>query len=234
MRWRLKDMYGSVNIEIRRYYALMILGIVLPFLLSPFLAMVFGSPTQSFTYRLTLSRFLIWGTLGLVFLYARQAEVQKFLLWDEKRCSLKFYISSIVVLFLVLFADGIIAHIPYWLGLREKNVMMHKMDQSMREYPVLLVFTAFTAGITEEFIFRGYMISRLSLLFRNKYLPIVISALLFAAIHLGYKSAGELIFTFLFGIIFGYHYQKYRNIKVLMIVHFLWDLMVTMPALHRR
>jgi len=218
----------------RRYYALMVLGILLPFLLSPFLSMVFGSPTQSFTYRFTLSRFLIWGVLGLMFIYARQAEVQRFLMWDEEANNFGFYIASIAVLFLILFADGAIAHIPYWLGLREKNVTMLKMNESMRQYPVLLVFTAFTAGVTEEFIFRGYMISRLSLLIRNKFLPILISSLLFAAVHLGYKNVGELIFTTLFGLVFGYYYQKYRNIKVLMIVHFLWDIFATLPALKHR
>ena len=86
----------------RRYYALMVLGIILPFLLTPFLSMVFGSPTQTFTYRFTLSRFLIWGVLGLMFLYARQAEVQRFLLWDEEASNFGFYIASIAVLFLIL------------------------------------------------------------------------------------------------------------------------------------
>ena len=224
----------ETDIITRRYYALMVLGIVLPFLLTPFLSMVFGSPAQSFTYRLTLSRFLIWGVLGLMFLYARKAEVQRFLLWDEEAHNLGFYVASVAVLYVIIIGDGMIAHIPYWLGLREKNVMLQKMTQVMRQYPVLLVFTAFTAGVTEEFIFRGYMISRLSLFFSNKLLPILISSLLFAAVHLGYKNAGELIFTTLFGLAFGYHYQKYRNIKVLMIVHFLWDIFATLPALKHR
>jgi uncharacterized protein len=78
------------------------------------------------------------------------------------------------------------------------------------------------------------MISRLSLFFSNKWLPVVISAMLFASVHLGYHHTGELIFTFLFGIIFGYHYQKYRNIKVLVFVHFLWDLVASLPALNHR
>ncbi len=224
----------DTDIITRRYYALMVLGIVLPFLLTPFFSMVFGSPAQSFVYRLTLSRFLIWGMLGLMVLYARQAEVQKFLLWDEEAHNLGFYVASVAVLYVIIIGDGIIAHIPYFLGLREKNVMMQKMTLAMRQYPILLVFTAFTAGVTEEFIFRGYMISRLSLLFRNKFLPILISSLLFAAVHLGYKNVGELIFTFLFGLIFGYHYQKYRNIKVLMFVHFLWDMIAALPALKHR
>jgi hypothetical protein len=78
------------------------------------------------------------------------------------------------------------------------------------------------------------MIPRLSLLFVNRHLPVVISALLFSFVHLGYKNLAQLIFTFLFGLAFGYHYQKFRNIQVLIVVHFLWDLMAFMIAHHYR
>jgi len=218
----------------RRYISLMVLGILLPFLLTPFLSAIFLSADQSYAYRLTCSRFLIWGVLLLMFLYARQAELQRFFLWEEERYGVSFYLGSIGILYLLIIADNIISYIPYRLGLHETNNAMHKMQQAMKQYPILLVFTAVTAGITEEFIFRGYMISRLFLLFRNKSLPVVISAALFAAVHLGYHHTGELIFTFLFGIIFGYHYQKYRNIKVLVFVHFLWDLIASLPALNHK
>jgi len=224
----------ETDINNRRYYSLMVLGIILPFLLTPFLSFIFISADQSFTYRLVCSRFLIWGVFGLMLLHARYAEVQKFLLWDEEPYGISFYIVAVVGLYLLILASGMVAQIPYLLGFREKNAMMHKMQEVMRQYPLLLVFTAFTAGVTEEFIFRGYIISRLSLFFSNKYLPILISALLFMAVHLGYHNISELIFTFLFGLIFGYHYQKYRNLKVLIIVHILVDLIATLPRVHHR
>ncbi|HEY2581790.1 MAG TPA: CPBP family intramembrane glutamic endopeptidase [Mucilaginibacter sp.] len=224
----------GIEIINRRYYAIMVLGIVLPLLLSPFLSTNFLSADQSFTYRFVFSRFLIWVVLGLMFLYAHQAEVQRFFLWDEESYDFSFYLISIVSLFVLLIADGILAHIPYTLGLHEKSDMLRKMHLLMNRYPALMVFTCITAGITEELIFRGYMMSRLSLIFTNKTLPVVISAALFSYVHLGYKNLGEIIFSFLFGLIFGYHYQKYRNIKVLIVVHSLWDLMATWPTLHHR
>jgi len=54
------------------------------------------------------------------------------------------------------------------------------------------------------------------------------------AVHLGYKTAGEAIFTLLFGLVFGYHYQKYRNIRVLVIVHCLVDLFAILTILHHK
>lgn len=134
----------------------------------------------------------------------------------------------------MVIAAEIIARIPTWLGAHDDKTMILKLYRVMKQYPVLIVFAAVTAGITEEFIFRGYMISRLSLFFKNKTLPVLISAVLFSAIHFGYKSISELIFSFLIGIIFGYHYQKYRNIKVLIIMHFLIDIMAMLPALYRK
>jgi uncharacterized protein len=224
----------ETDIEKRRYYALMTVGVVLPFLLIVFLSAIFASHDQSYLYRLVCSRFIIWAVLGLMFLYARQAEVQPFFLWPEEKYDFPFYFTSVIALYLFAFASGILANIPNWLGLHEKNEMLHKVIQVMKLNPVVLVFTVITAGITEELIFRVYIITRLSLLFSNKVLPVVISAVLFSAIHLSYKSISELIFSFGFGLIFGYHYQKYRNIKVLIFVHALWDLMATLIAIHHK
>ena len=207
----------------------MIVGIALPFLLSPFFSSIFLSASQSFAYRLTVSRFLIWGELGLIFLYARHAEVQPFLLWNEERYGFLFYLKFVAILFLLMIVCGMIAHIPNYLGLHENNEMLHRMQAAMRQYPDLMVLAAFTAGVTEELIFRGYILSRLSVLFDDKLRPVVISAILFSAVHLGYKSVSELIYTFLFGLLVGWHYQKYRNLRVLMMLHFLVDIVATIP-----
>ena len=218
----------NFDIEKRRYYALMIVGIALPLLLLPFLSMLFLSTDQSTAYRLICSRFLIWAVFGLMLLYARYGEVQRFMLWDDERYDIGVLIGFVILLFLLIFIAGIVAHIPFYFGLREKNEAGHKMQQVMDRYPMVMIFTVATAGITEELIFRGYMIPRLSLFFKNKNIPVFISAALFSFIHLGYKNVAELIFTLLFGLIVGFHYQKFRNIHVLIIVHFLWDLMACM------
>lgn len=218
----------------RHYYALMLIGIALPFLLEPFFSLIFYNKGNSDGYLFSASRFIIWGVLGLMFLYARYAEVQAFFLWDEEARRPGFYLKWVFLLYLMIFASGIIAYIPHWLGLHENNLVKHKMDVVVREYPGLGVFTAITAGITEEFFFRGYVMSRLALFFKNKHVVVIISAVLFMSIHLGYKNLGELIFTLLFGIVFGYHYQKYRNIIVLVIVHTIVDLFAVMSILHHK
>jgi uncharacterized protein len=211
-------------INARRLNTLMLAGIALPFLLYPFLSLVFLSAGQDLMVRLIVSRFLIWAVLGALYLYARYGEMQPFLLWHEDKYKAPFYIKAIAGVYLLCFASTLISHIPFWLGLRENNSVILKMMAVIERYPLLLVFSAITAGITEELVFRGYILSRLSVFFKNRHLPAFISALLFSATHLTYKTLSELIFTFLIGVIFAYHYQKYRNIKVVIIVHFLVDL----------
>ncbi|SDT41295.1 Membrane protease YdiL, CAAX protease family [Mucilaginibacter mallensis] len=211
------------KVNIRRFNTLMISGIALAIMLYPFLSLLFLSPMQDLLYRLIFSRFLIWAVLGILYLYARYGEMQPFLLWKEEKYDALFYIKAIVGVYLLCFASALAAHIPAWLGLHENNSILHKMGVIMQQYPVLLVFAAITAGITEELVFRGYILSRLSLFFKNRHWPVLISAALFSFMHLGYKTVSELLFSFLIGVVMAYHYQKYRNIKVVIIVHFLVD-----------
>jgi membrane protease YdiL (CAAX protease family) len=213
----------EADIARRRYNALMIVGIVLPFLIYPFLSLIFLSKTQTYVYEFTCSRFLIWITVGLMYLYATKTEMQRFILWDEERYDFLTYLKFMGVLIALYFAAVFISVIPRLLGMHEDNHVATKVAGLIKQYPLLLVFTCLTAGFTEEFIFRGYMISRLSLFFKNPHVPVIISAVLFAAVHLAYKTLHELIFALLVGLIFGYHYQKYRNLGVLIVMHFLID-----------
>lgn len=225
---------GETAIINRRYYALMLVGMALPFLLEPFFSIIFFNKGDSYAWLFLVSRFIVWAILGLMFLYARYAEVQPFFLWQGDARRFGFYAQWIVLVYLMIFAAGIIAHIPYWLGLHEKNTAIHKMTTAIRQYPGLGFFTVVTAGITEEFFFRGYMMSRLALFFKNRHAIVIVSAVLFMAVHLSYKNLGEVIFTLLFGLVFGYHYQKYRNIWVLVVVHCIVDLFAVLTMLHHK
>ena len=170
------------------------------------------------------SRFIFWTEVLLLMLYAAKAEQRKFLPWQDKKLDIGVFLASVIVLYLASYICSIIGLIPRGFGYHESNALMKRVAMLLAGHQLLILFTCITAGVTEELIFRGYMIPRLSLLFKNDYLPVVLSALCFGALHYGYKSLHELIFAFLIGIMFGIYYQKYRNIKVLMIAHFLIDI----------
>jgi len=128
---------------------------------------------------------------------------------------------------LVIFAGsvGISLLIKLAGPIQQSSRFADVMKVLQHNYP-LMFFTLITAGIMEELVFRGYLLPRLNLLFKNKWLSIVLSSILFGLIHLGWGTIQNVVVPFFIGIIFAIFYERYRNIKILMLCHFLWDLLV--------
>jgi membrane protease YdiL (CAAX protease family) len=215
-----------------RFKAKIIGGIILAVIFPLVAGIVLARFHINYIDRVFYSRFIYWGDVLLLLFYAFKIEHQPLLIWKERAPDVMFLIGSVVLLYLLGIAAGFIANIPHLLGWPENNQMLKKVTAVMKNHSLLLVFTALTAGVTEELIFRGYVLTRLSLLFKNWYVPVIISSVLFSLLHYGYWSLRELIFTFLIGVIYSVYYQKYRNIKALIIVHFLVDLVAMTIAQH--
>jgi hypothetical protein len=89
------------------------------------------------------------------------------------------------------------------------------VDQIFAAAPVwFLVFSATLAPISEEVLFRGLMVPRLG---------IVVSALIFAAMHASYNSTFgvEVVAALVFGLIAGYAFRKTGSLYPSMIAHVL-------------
>ncbi|MEZ2338202.1 lysostaphin resistance A-like protein [Mucilaginibacter sp. RCC_168] len=184
---------------------------------SRFLLHDFSKATQ-----VLVSRITFWLYTGAIYLYAIRKEKQTFLLWADKHYKTGNYILHIILIFLViLFISGICFFILKCFGLlkmSEDVIRLRKLNAPLK------VFIAITAGVAEELIFRGYMMTRLCILFKNKHLPIFISAIIFGVAHIWYGTLVNVLYPAIIGIVFGYHYYKYRNLKMLIICHFLIDL----------
>ena len=215
-----------------RQKAITITGIALAVIIPVLLSILFTRIGLASQDRIFYSRFIFWVELLFIGLYAYRLEKQKFLIWTEQKQDAGFFIISVVVLYLLSIPDGILSNIPRLFGLSENNDALKRLMPIFFQHQWLLVFTAFTAGVTEELLFRGYVLTRLARLFKDQVSPIIISALLFSALHYSYKSLRELIFAFVIGLIYGYYYQKYRNIVVLIIAHFLLDLINLEISIH--
>jgi uncharacterized protein len=179
-----------------------------------------------------IGRFAIWICLLLVFLYSKQIENQKFLLWNEQQLSVLEYVKSFFkIIASIIIGAALIRLLLYLLGGNvEENPKLKEIVAVMKTNFPLLLFTCLTAGFTEELIFRGYLMPRLQLFFNNNYASIAISSLLFGALHFGYGTIFQILGPLLIGVIFAIHYQKYRNIKILIFCHFFWDFMSLMVA----
>lgn len=205
-----------------------ILSVLLP-VLAIYFSLLFKNIGISHEVQFYISRFAIWISLLLLFLYSLKIEKQPFLLWPETEYSFPDFAMALfktfVKLFIAVYFTGLLIMLFKITG--ESAVLQKALALFKKSY-FLLFFTCVTAGITEELIFRGYLMPRLELLFKNKILAIIISSVLFGLLHIGYGTLLNVIGPIVIGLVFAIQYEKYRNIKILIICHFLWDLFLLM------
>ncbi len=109
-----------------------------------------------------INRFLLWGGLLLLFLYTGNVLKQQFLLWEEKKRGFLFYLLSILSMLAILFI-GLVLIAMLLNSLQFNSVSNKQVEHNLiykNNFP-LLVFTAFTAGLLEELLFRGYIQPRI-------------------------------------------------------------------------
>ncbi len=77
----------------------------------------------------------------------------------------------------------------------------------------------------EELVFRGYILNNLLDTFKNKWIALVISALLFASFHITNPGMNSLAFAnlFLAGLLLGINYIHTRNLWFSFLFHFSWN-----------
>jgi len=141
-----------------------------------------------------ISRIAIWVCLYLIYSYTVFIEKQQFLLWPEKKYPISQYVKSILKLMLTLFAILFCASLFLKLtGTFVESEKIKELTIIFKNNSWLLVFTCLTAGITEELIFRGLLMPRFELLFKNTNLTIALSGILFGALHFGYGTLYQVV-----------------------------------------
>ncbi len=90
---------------------------------------------------------------------------------------------------------------------------------------ILLVVVA----ITEEVIFRGYLILRLDSFLKNTGAAVFLSAFVFSIGH-GYQGRGSVIAIGFMGIFFGLIYLWRKSLVAPMVIHFLQDFLAMIVA----
>ncbi|WP_431242729.1 CPBP family intramembrane glutamic endopeptidase [Flavobacterium sp. P21] len=201
-----------------------ILSVFLP-VLAIYSSLLFKDLGISKEIQFYISRFAIWISLLLLFLYSIKLEKQPFLLWPETKYSFPDFAKAIFITFVKLFIAVYFTGLLIMLfKITAESAVLQKALALFKKSYFLLFFTCLTAGITEELIFRGYLMPRLELLFKNKIVAIIISSILFGLLHIGYGTLLNVIGSIVIGPVFAVQYEKYRNIKILIVCHFLWDL----------
>lgn len=173
-----------------------------------------------------ISRLLFWITLFLIYWYCVKKEGQPLLLWQERKHTFPFYFFSGIIVLAIIFAGSTIIHLAaHYL----KWSTTSKAISVLLKFGIpLKLFIVITAAVVEELIFRGYLIPRLQLFFKSKWWPIIISSLIFGLSHFRYGTVVNIAGPIFIGFVFAWYYQKYRDIKTLIICHFLIDFIAVM------
>lgn len=115
------------------------------------------------------------------------------------------------------------------------NHIVHKNEPNFQLELNVWLNTILLAGITEEIVFRGFLLRKLMDSYKF-WLANTITALLFTSIHFpiwmykgmfaSYHILGSIISILLLGFIFGYIYHKSRSLWTVIIIHSLYNFLV--------
>ena len=177
----------------------------------------------------SISRILYWLLLLFLWIYTTKIEKQGLLIWKEQQLKFKTYLKHIPTLYFSLISGliiiGLIMHFTHKL---KESQMLFQIVKFINGNVPVIVFTCITAAVVEEFIFRGYLLPRLEIIFKSPAIAIIVSSVLFGLLHYKYGTLINILGPAFIGAVFAYYYYHYRNIKVIIICHFLWDFIAMM------
>ena len=138
------------------------------------------------------------------------------------------FFANIMALPITDFTKSVISHYPalnhYAAGLEDeynKQVAVLSNLKGWGEYIVAIFIIAFFPALFEEIFFRGALQNLLVKWWKNAFLGILVTAILFSLIHLSvYLFVSRLILGFILGLMF----YKTKNLWVNIIAHFLNNL----------
>ncbi len=176
-----------------------------------------------------ISRIVIWAVLFITIIYSKLIEKERFLLWNDASYPFgKSILMAISVYFIAVFGAGILGFLIEKLTHENNSARLMSMRNIFKDQYFLIFFTCITAAVVEELFFRGYLQTRLEKIYKNPTIAIIFSAAIFGILHSTYGTWAQVVGPFFIGIVFSFFYKKYKNLKILIIVHFLIDVMSLM------
>ena len=175
-----------------------------------------------------LNYLLISSEVGVLYLYARTVEDEPFLRWRESRHKVLFWVASIIILFVLEGVAKIIANIPRRLSphklqdfhLTNAEIRL-TIDWCQQNLILLIFFWAIWVAAT-ELIFRGFLLPRLVVLFKNNAVAVIGSSLCFALFPFVQHDWAWTIENFITGVVMALFYLKYRNMSIVIIARILF------------
>lgn len=153
----------------------------------------------------------------------------------DKKSGWRMYIYAVAIFLLAIPVNDLLMKLNQdvsfpqsllWLEqlLKEQEAQMAKLTETMLDTTSIiglfnaLVVVALMAAVGEEILFRGILQKILIRLFKNPHVAIVITAILFSAVHFQFYGSFARMFI---GLMLGYIYFYTRNLKIPIMFHFI-------------
>ena len=174
-----------------------------------------------------------WLILLIAFFLSKYFSKDNYFSLKEKNYNLFFYIKNIFLFLIILIIlNALLGKISLLILPDHTSEKLSLLINTFKKSKFLLLFTEITAGIVEEIIFRGYILGKLLSITKSKSMSILISTFSFSIIHISYGNILSIITTFIFGLMASFYYLKFSNIKIIILVHILWDIIAFSIALN--
>jgi len=181
----------------------------------------YNPATSTSEQHLIIVFFSLLGTFFLLWLFMKYVDKEKFInLGFHIKNRLKEFNYGIVI-------GALIMIVGYLLLIIMDQIIFKKLIFNPKEI-ILSILIYSIVAIVEEVLIRGYVLRNLMISF-NRYVALIISSLLFSAMH-GFNPNIDLmgiIDLFLGGILLGISYVYTKNLWFPIALHFSWNLFQT-------
>jgi membrane protease YdiL (CAAX protease family) len=176
---------------------------------------------KTFDQQLIVSGFGLLGTFLIIFIFVKFVERIKFVsLGFQTKNRLTDFVIGIVLGLLIMVLGYVI--LIFFNEIEFKNMIFK---------PLLIlksIVLFFIVSLTEEALFRGFVLRNLTISF-NKYVALILSSVLFSLMHSFNPNIDLLGYTnlFLAGLFLGIAYIHTKNLWFPIALHFSWNLFQT-------
>jgi membrane protease YdiL (CAAX protease family) len=131
-------------------------------------------------------------------------------------------VLGLVLFFPVYLSVNYLERALNWIGLSSPKALLPFLVPRGTGQKFLAFLLVTVVAVTEETVFRGYLIHRFSNITGSPAVAVLVSSVIFSLGH-GYQGPAALIVVFLLGVIFSLIFLIRKNLVAPIIMHFLQD-----------
>lgn len=173
--------------------------------------------------RIRRSQLLLWGFAGVVCAYVLVVEGQTLASLDPADGGLP-AVLTVAWAWILVAGTAVVTALLFKFAGREAY---DPVFESLVDLPLhRTLFVAVGAGVTEEVVFRGYLLTRVLELSGSEAIAVVVSGVAFAVAHAATRSRTRLLQLVPMGLAFGVAFQYTGSLLAVVTVHASYDALV--------